>query len=303
MKRYKKEEKGITLIVLIITVIIMLILVAVVIDVAIDGKLIDSAKEAVEGTNDKVGQVQTRTDELMGVLEDIENENSNNDNLIKCEAGYNSINVRLYYLTKYEEYVRGKTIEELEQAVLRDGGFNSIEEVRESFGSLQTFKEAIIDFVGDVIDSSVDSYEDALLAYCYYRQLFGPFEECESVTVTAPDGSTYELGHGYGQILGFNYSVTESGTYEFIAENANGKKQKIKVPVEYNAENSGTFTLVDRFDVEIGTFEFGLGQTWEDILGEDGVLAFEGYYIWSNQDEMSWTAFDGVRSRSPSHLE
>ena len=67
-----KKEKGITLIVLIITVIIMLILIAVVIDVAIDGHLIDSAKEAVEGTNDKVGQVQTRVDELMGILDDVE---------------------------------------------------------------------------------------------------------------------------------------------------------------------------------------------------------------------------------------
>ena len=27
-------------------------------------------------------------------------------------------------------------------------------------------------------------------------------------------------------------------------------------------------------DGEIGTFEFGLGQTWEDFLGEDGIFVF-----------------------------
>ena len=68
----KTENKGITLIVLIITIIIMLILIAVVIDVVIDGKLIDSAKEAVTATNDKVAQTQTRVDELMGTLTEVE---------------------------------------------------------------------------------------------------------------------------------------------------------------------------------------------------------------------------------------
>ena len=73
-EEYRREGSatGITLIVLIITIIIMLILVAVVIDIAIDGKLIDSAKEAVEGTNDKVSQTQTRVDELMGIMNDIQ---------------------------------------------------------------------------------------------------------------------------------------------------------------------------------------------------------------------------------------
>ena len=78
MNKNKKGNKGITLIVLIITVIIMLILIAVVVDIAIDGKLIDSAKEAVEGTNDKVGQVQTRVDELMEIMNELEEENTVN---------------------------------------------------------------------------------------------------------------------------------------------------------------------------------------------------------------------------------
>ena len=66
-----KKNKGITLIALIITIIVMLILVAVAIDVAIDGKLFDTAKDAVDKTNDKVGETQNRVDELMGELENV----------------------------------------------------------------------------------------------------------------------------------------------------------------------------------------------------------------------------------------
>ena len=66
-----KKNQGITLIALIITIIIMLILVAVTIDVAIDGKLFDTAKDAVEQTNNKVGEEQNRVDELMGELENV----------------------------------------------------------------------------------------------------------------------------------------------------------------------------------------------------------------------------------------
>ncbi len=67
-----KENKGITLIALIITIIVLLILVAITIDIAVDGKLFDTAKEAVDKTNNKVGQQQNRVDELMGELDEVE---------------------------------------------------------------------------------------------------------------------------------------------------------------------------------------------------------------------------------------
>ena len=60
-----KENKGITLIALIITIVILLILLAVSIDLVIDGKIFNSAEKAVNGTNAKVAQEQTRIDELM----------------------------------------------------------------------------------------------------------------------------------------------------------------------------------------------------------------------------------------------
>ena len=71
-KNRNRSEKGITLIALIITIIVMLILVAVVVDVAIDGKLFDTAKDAVGQTNNKVGETQGRVDELMGELDEVE---------------------------------------------------------------------------------------------------------------------------------------------------------------------------------------------------------------------------------------
>ena len=51
----------------------MLILVAVTIDVVVDGKLFDTAKDAVGQTNNKVGEEQNRVDELMGELENVYN--------------------------------------------------------------------------------------------------------------------------------------------------------------------------------------------------------------------------------------
>ena len=71
-----KKNKGITLIALIITIIILLILVGVSINLAIKGDLFGSAEKAVSGTNDKVAQEQTRVDELMGRLEDVNNKSS-----------------------------------------------------------------------------------------------------------------------------------------------------------------------------------------------------------------------------------
>lgn len=71
-----KDNKGITLITLIITVIIMLILVGVTVDVAVDGKLVDSAKGAVDKTNDKVEQHQDRIDELITELDNITVDNN-----------------------------------------------------------------------------------------------------------------------------------------------------------------------------------------------------------------------------------
>ena len=68
----QNRNEGITLIALIITIIILLILVGVSINLAIKGDLFGSAEKAVEGTNDKTAQEQTRVDELMGELDKVE---------------------------------------------------------------------------------------------------------------------------------------------------------------------------------------------------------------------------------------
>ena len=76
----QNRNEGITLIALIITIIILLILVGVSINLAIKGDLFGSAEKAVEGTNDKTAQEQTRVDELMGELGRVE-EQQRQDNL------------------------------------------------------------------------------------------------------------------------------------------------------------------------------------------------------------------------------
>ena len=66
-----ENKQGITLIALIITITIMLILVTVTIDVVIDGKLFDTAKDAVNKTNEKVEEEQVRENELMNEAENV----------------------------------------------------------------------------------------------------------------------------------------------------------------------------------------------------------------------------------------
>ena len=76
MKQEFKQNRGITLIVLIITIIILLILVGVSVNLLIKGDLFGSAEKAVNGTNAKVEEEQTRVDDLMGKLEDVNAKNS-----------------------------------------------------------------------------------------------------------------------------------------------------------------------------------------------------------------------------------
>ena len=75
-----KKQKGITLIALIITIVILLILAAVTIDVAIDGKLFDTAKDAVDRTNDRVAEEQGTIDELMNEWDKLQENTEENPN-------------------------------------------------------------------------------------------------------------------------------------------------------------------------------------------------------------------------------
>ena len=75
-----KKQKGITLIALIITIIILLILATVTIDIAIDGKLFDTAKDAVDRTNDRVAEEQGTIDELMNEWDKLQENTEDNPN-------------------------------------------------------------------------------------------------------------------------------------------------------------------------------------------------------------------------------
>ena len=70
-----KNENGITLIVLIITIIIMLILLSVVVDIAFDGKLLDSSKNAVKINDNKLVKQQGEVDDIITEKDEIDVEN------------------------------------------------------------------------------------------------------------------------------------------------------------------------------------------------------------------------------------
>lgn len=81
------NEKGITIIALIITIILLLILVGVSINLVIKGNLFGSAEKAVDGTNAKAEQEQTRVDELMGKLNSMKDKEANDSIITEIENG------------------------------------------------------------------------------------------------------------------------------------------------------------------------------------------------------------------------
>ena len=98
------NEKGITIIALIITIILLLILVGVSINLVIKGNLFGSAEKAVDGTNAKVEQEQTRVDELMGELDKVEKQQKEQE---EAEKQKNLLGKRVTENTKYVS--NGKT--------------------------------------------------------------------------------------------------------------------------------------------------------------------------------------------------
>lgn len=74
----KNGKRGITLIALIITIIIMLILVAVTIDLAIDGKIFNSASDAVSKSNEKVAYQEEKINGLLDEWDEINSEGEMN---------------------------------------------------------------------------------------------------------------------------------------------------------------------------------------------------------------------------------
>ena len=87
MKKEIEQKRGITLIALIITIIILLILVGVSVNLLIKGDLFGSAEKAVDGTNAKAEQEQTRVDELMGKLNSMKDKEANDSIITEIENG------------------------------------------------------------------------------------------------------------------------------------------------------------------------------------------------------------------------
>lgn len=75
-----REEKGITLIVLVLTIVIMIILLTVGVRYATNSNIIDSAKNTVNKTNNQTSQEQTFSNELMEILNEEEGKTDKNNN-------------------------------------------------------------------------------------------------------------------------------------------------------------------------------------------------------------------------------
>lgn len=75
-----REERGITLIVLVLTIVIMIILLTVGVRYATNSNIIDSAKNTVNKTNNQTSQEQTFSNELMGILNEEEGKTDKNNN-------------------------------------------------------------------------------------------------------------------------------------------------------------------------------------------------------------------------------
>lgn len=116
------NEKGITIIALIITIILLLILVGVSINLAIKGNLFGSAEKAVDGTNAKVEQEQTRVDELMGKLNSMKDKEANDSIITEIENGES-----LIYTAEGGMSTIGDDLQRLNELVVQYGNLTNLE--------------------------------------------------------------------------------------------------------------------------------------------------------------------------------
>lgn len=116
------NEKGITIIALIITIILLLILVGVSINLVIKGNLFGSAEKAVDGTNAKVEQEQTRVDELMGKLNSMKDKEANDSIITEIENGES-----LIYTAEGSMSAIGEALQRLQDLVIQYGNPTNLE--------------------------------------------------------------------------------------------------------------------------------------------------------------------------------
>ena len=146
------NEKGITIIALIITIILLLILVGVSINLVIKGNLFGSAEKAVDGTNAKVEQEQTRVDELMGKLNSMKDKEANDSIITEIENGES-----LIYTAEGSMSAIGEALQRLQDLVIQYGNPTNLESDKKAL------MEEIKQIVSEIDDSATTAFDGEIL--------------------------------------------------------------------------------------------------------------------------------------------
>lgn len=176
-RKIKKNQKGITLVALILTVIVLLILLGVTFDIAVDGKLFDSARTAVGETNDKVAGFENSADRYGGQLEQelTSYEEESRESLKGKRVGVN---------TKYTD-INGKT------AVIPEGFTLS------GIASEQTVDGGLVIYDIPVTEVASIDWKNADSVKTKYNQfVWIPVEVTKSDTPTSVSAFSYSASSG-----------------------------------------------------------------------------------------------------------
>ena len=277
-----ERNKGITLIALIITIIILLILVGVSINLAIKGDLFGSAEKAVEGTNDKTAQEQTRVDELMGELGRVE-EQQRQDNLP---------GTRVTEPTEYKEGNKtavipaGFTVSKAEGETTIDGGLviylindKTEEEIKK------------LTWTGTELENLKKTYEQFVWIPISHEQINNMFI-CQAKTtsngscnIVAENGKAKCTAHNSTQMAGRLYATSTGESYnnpkkEVYTANTGLREPDVVTDVDGNSDNlryMSTVTGDNTSYASTAKFKETLQNEYNEIVAL--VYNAGGYYV------------------------
>ncbi len=245
----QNRNKGITLIALIITIIILLILVGVSINLAIKGDLFGSAEKAVEGTNDKTAQEQTRVDELMGELGRVE-EQQRQDNLPGTRVKEN---------TKYVSNGKtawipaGFTVSKAKGETTIDGGLviylindKTEEEIKK------------LTWTGTELENLKKTYDQFVWIPISHEQINNMFI-CQAKTgsngncnIVAENGTAKCTNHNSTQMAGRLYATTYGESYKKAYTEVYTANSGLREPDVVTGNNTGDGTSNDGSSTNLG---------------------------------------------------
>ncbi len=277
-----ERNKGITLIALIITIIILLILVGVSINLAIKGDLFGSAEKAVEGTNDKTAQEQTRVDELMGELGRVE-EQQRQDNLP---------GTRVTEPTEYKEGNKtavipaGFTVSKAEGETTIDGGLviylindKTEEEIKK------------LTWTGTELENLKKTYDQFVWIPISHEQINNMFI-CQAKTtsngscnIVAENGKAKCTAHNSTQMAGRLYATSTGESYnnpkkEVYTANTGLREPDVVTDVDGNSDNlryMSTVTGDNTSYASTAKFKETLQNEYNEIVAL--VYNAGGYYV------------------------